>query len=261
MAKLEIIFCAAGLALLLLLKFAILDSAERHQRVWQECQLMAVMNERQRHYNSAEPLYRIALKEAEALGQSNPRTAFTLADLGLLDCHLKKYNEAMNSLNAASAIIQPLLKNGSADCDKRLLASESVRIELQKAICFERLNQKEQAKEAYLQTLRTFNLRCLYASQTDLASLVRMKEAFCAYCKLTSPPESFAAASTLLKEVSWSEVSKRITPQIADVMISAFREMIDCAPGTQDEKASLCHQLESTLQSSMSSPTNLNKYD
>lgn len=227
--KLEICFCAAGLAMILLLKFAVMDSLFRHERLWREFSMLAVLSERQHMYRMSVGFFKAAIRESEQVGRNNIRVAFSLADYARLLYRAKKYSEALNALDKATAILQILEKQHPEGLQADLTKGEFIRIELLRAQIFRDTKDSEACRMAGLQVLKVFSQT--NPGNPDLIDVIRAKGAFALfcqeYCKSTPSPGEI---QQLLAQTQLCRRFKQLPASAALEMAENFEAILAASP-------------------------------
>ncbi len=220
------IFGISAVILLLILKYVVLEPPIRHTRICEESRLLAAISERQKLFPLAKSLYDRALREAEELSSEDFRVAITFDDLALLHMRLKRYEIADAELVTASRILQGLLKKTSG-LKRDLVISERIRAELLNARCRLHFHDLREAREAFLYTIRIQNMFRPELHSVDLASLMRVKEAFCSYCQISVRTNHEAdAVTTLVSAMQPSGIPQQMPSYAKEEMRNAFADLM-----------------------------------
>lgn len=234
MPKLEICFCAAGLAMILLLKFAVMDSLFRHERLWREFSMLAVLSERQHMYKTAVGFFKASIRESEQVGRDNIRVAFSLTDYARLLYRAKHYTEALKELAKASAILQVLVKR-SEGLQTDLSKGEIIRIELLKAQIFRELKSPDSSRTSSLQALKVFSQT--NPANSDLIDVIRAKEAFVLCCQescnTTPSPQEI---QELLSQTQLCPRFKQLPSRTAVEMAENFQALLAASTLSNNER-------------------------
>lgn len=247
--KFEITLICAAVALLLILRFVVLESSQRHQRHWQELNLFAALNERQELFKSALDLHQLSLKEVEHLEQPNIRKVISLVDRSNLIMRFKKYNEALRDLDEAKSLLAQLQDAEPIAKVPALLDQEYIRIELLRAICYERTKQASKASDTCLSALNRFNEKCLNTKPIDFVGVSRAQELFQLFCKINKGSASLEAAERLFSSLSWTKISHSLSPDAMNKMIEHFADLLHSSRGDENRKKKLLSQLSAELRS------------
>lgn len=239
-AKPEIVLCVVGILLFVVLKFLILDGPARHQRVWQEAQLLGELCQRQGLYAECESLMSIALRESDNFGSGNSRTVISLSDRGFLNFRQGKFEDAISDFNIAAEQIAH-----SADAAKTaepaLLSAEFLRIDLQRARSFQALGRFDDARSAYLQTIQQY--LSSDRSTADRANDFRFKQAFVAYCALSEDATDIRVFDDLLAVFARTASTVELAPEQKLEMFAALKTAVLSSEGIAISKTRVLEKI------------------
>lgn len=247
--KFEITLICAAAALLLILRFVVLESSQRHQRHWQELNLFAALNERQELFKSALALHQLSLREVEHLEQPNIRKVISLADRSNLIMRFNKYSEALRDLDEAKNLLVQLQDSETIEKVPQLLDQEYLRIELLRAICYEKTKQSSKSSSTCLSALKRFDGKCLDTKPIDFVGVNRTQELFELYCKTKHGAPSLEAAERLFSSLRWRRISHSLSPDAISKMIEQFAALLKSSQGVEDRKKKLLSQFSTELRS------------
>lgn len=232
--KLEIWFCAIGLATILLLRFAVLDNVHRHERRWREFSMLASLSQRQHMYEISDKFFKAAIGESEQISGNDIRLVFSLSDYARLLYRKKKYTEAIGTLERATALLQVLEKH-SEGVQADLTKGEDIRIHLLKAQIYSRLRVPVLSRSSCLQALEAF--ASTSPDNPDLIDVIRAKESFVFYCQESCKVEpTRKEIQDLLSKTRLCRRFKYLPPTTAGEMAEHFEGLLEASPHVSDKE-------------------------